>query len=131
MDSPWDRSSALSCRGAQHGQSLAQCALQQQLIDAEREEPKPFGGVFARPGLVGRDEGSGLAVRVACRDDPVDGAQVLRFLESARNAQEVREIEVTEPERVDAREPSAVSICGITIVRACSAAILARMSPSP
>src|SRR5438128_507630 len=71
---------------AQHVETAAQGGLQQELIEAESEEPKAFGRIFSRPGLIRRDKRRRLALLLTCGHDAIDRGEIARFLKSARHA---------------------------------------------
>src|SRR5689334_5761392 len=88
---------------AQYGEPATQRLLIEQRIDAVAEEAETAGGVLARPGFVHGQECGRLAARLAGGEHPLDAFEIFRMVELPRDAQEIGEIELADPQRVDAR----------------------------
>ena len=65
---------------------------------------KPSSLYCSRPGGVGRHEAQALLVLAAGGHDAFDGVDKHGIVELARDAKEVRQIEMAEPQDVDARQ---------------------------
>ena len=108
------------------------------MIDAVRHHPEAALAEIAAPSVVdGEDRRRDAALR-ARPEDAIERLDESRMRELARDAEEIRQVELADPEHIDAghrgdrldvREPSSVSICTMTIVRSFSASIFATRSP--
>src|SRR5262245_58718167 len=86
----------------QRRQTLRERGLHEEDVDAVGDRPEPFRAVVPGPGVVPGHESRRLAMPLAGRNQVVDRLQVARMIELRRDAEEVGEVEVAEPDDVDA-----------------------------
>ena len=91
-------------RVAQHVEPVRERALQHQRVDAVRHQPKSLGRVVARPVVVGGEERRRLAVRAHAATMRSTAARYVGCLNCAGIPRKLRQIEMAEPQRIDARD---------------------------
>jgi len=87
----------------QHADALLQCALQQHRVYADREQAEAFSPVLAAPFFVSGHAGEDFAVLGCGGDHFLDRGDVFGMVELCRDAEEIGQVEVPEPEHVHAR----------------------------
>src|SRR5206468_2133814 len=87
---------------AQNVESAAQRVLQHELIDAVSHQSEATFSIIARPRIVDRQYRGRLPRGGARRDDALDCAEIQGVPKLAWNAEKVGEIELTDPQRIDA-----------------------------
>src|SRR5882724_2678173 len=97
----WGSGIAPLLRPRERGDAARQLALQQERIEAVGNHAEALGEVGPRPVLVRGHEAGGAAVLRARGDDLVDRREIGGVLELARDAHEVRQVEMSEPAHVD------------------------------
>src|SRR4051812_33731850 len=89
-------------RSTQRCNAFGERSLIQQMIDAVRHRAKAFGHVVAAPVDICREHARRLAVTRGGSDDGIDAGDKARMRELSGNPEKAAQIEVAEPQDVDA-----------------------------
>src|SRR5882762_7740793 len=84
----------------QHADTLLQCALQQHRVYPDRKQAEAFSPVLAAPIFIRSHAGEDFAVLVCGGDHFFDCGDVFWMVELRRDAEEIGQVEVPEPEHV-------------------------------